>query len=184
MNFSVEWFDYANFYKGIIERFKAGAAFVEVGCWEGRSSTYLLREIIANQYPIKVDFVDTWLGDVNVPYQQDLIREQGRDYIYNRFCKNVNEVDPFGLALGNIFRRDSVEGSEWYENKSLDFVFIDADHSYAAVKADIEAWLPKIKSGGVLAGHDYDFPDVRKAVNEAFGDLPEIEGHVWSYDVK
>jgi len=54
---------------------------------------------------------------------------------------------------------------------SLDFVFIDADHSYEGCKADLEAWAPKVKPGGLLAGHDYNNPQypefgVAKAVDE------------------
>lgn len=57
-------------------------------------------------------------------------------------------------------------------NNSLDLVFIDADHSYESVKKDIECWLPKVKSGGFITGHDYcnsAHRDVEKAVDEFFG---------------
>jgi hypothetical protein len=53
----------------------------------------------------------------------------------------------------------------------LDFVFIDADHSYPAVKADIAAWKPKVKVGGWLCGHDYDLRAVKRAVDG----LPNVE---------
>ena len=54
---------------------------------------------------------------------------------------------------------------------SLDFVFIDAEHTYDAVKQDIAAWEPKIKPGGWVMGHDYcdKFPGVRQAVQERYG---------------
>ena len=57
-----------------------------------------------------------------------------------------------------------------YPDQSLDFVFLDADHDYESVKADIAAWLPKVKPGGILAGHDYmcGWPGVDRAVAEAF----------------
>jgi predicted O-methyltransferase YrrM len=60
------------------------------------------------------------------------------------------------------------EASKLFEDGSLDGVFIDADHSYEAVKQDIQNWLPKIRVGGILAGHDYNstFQEVMKAVNE------------------
>jgi hypothetical protein len=45
---------------------------------------------------------------------------------------------------------------------------IDGDHSYEAVKADIQAWLPKMKRGGVISGDDYMWPGVKKAAEEAF----------------
>lgn len=50
--------------------------------------------------------------------------------------------------------------------ESLDFVYIDGDHSYEAVKKDLEAWYPKVKSGGMFCGHDYNYPDVERAVQE------------------
>ena len=54
---------------------------------------------------------------------------------------------------------------------SLDFVFIDADHSYASVVTDIALWLPKVKVGGWIGGHDYNpkWPGVVRAVDELFG---------------
>ena len=42
-----------------------------------------------------------------------------------------------------------------FEDGTFDFIYIDADHSYEAVKKDLENWFPKLKSGGVFAGHDY-----------------------------
>ena len=54
----------------------------------------------------------------------------------------------------------------------LDFVFLDAAHDYQSVLADLQAWWPRIKKGGVLAGHDYDgamFPGVKRAVEAFFG---------------
>jgi predicted O-methyltransferase YrrM len=59
-----------------------------------------------------------------------------------------------------------------FEDESLDVVFIDLTHTYESVKQDIELWLPKVKKGGILAGHDYenDWPEVVKAVDEVFPD--------------
>lgn len=48
----------------------------------------------------------------------------------------------------------------------LDMAYIDGCHRYAAVKEDNEIWVKKVKPGGLLAGHDYNFPEVRKAVDE------------------
>ena len=54
-----------------------------------------------------------------------------------------------------IIQKESVEAAKEVEDESLDFVYIDAAHDYENVKADIEAWWPKVRKGGILAGHDY-----------------------------
>lgn len=67
--------------------------------------------------------------------------------------------------------KDSPDAARQFEDNSMDFVFLDADHSYHAVKTDIAAWWPKVKMGGWLCGHDYHKPrwGVGKAVNELTG---------------
>jgi len=54
-----------------------------------------------------------------------------------------------------IIRKFSLEAVNDFEDESLDFVYIDSNHSYENVKADIEAWRKKVKKGGIVAGHDY-----------------------------
>lgn len=54
-----------------------------------------------------------------------------------------------------IVRKFSVDAADGFEDGSLDFAYIDANHAYEHVVADIAAWLPKVRSGGIIAGHDY-----------------------------
>lgn len=49
----------------------------------------------------------------------------------------------------------------------LDFVFIDADHSYEGVKRDLTEWTPKVRAGGLISGHDISWPGVKRAVDES-----------------
>lgn len=68
-----------------------------------------------------------------------------------------------------IQKGESVTIAKQFDNHSVDFVFIDADHSYEGCKADIQAWMPKVKRGGWLMGHDYpQRKGVREAVDEIF----------------
>lgn len=70
-----------------------------------------------------------------------------------------------------LIKDDSNDATMFITNGCLDFVFIDGNHAYAYVKKDIEAWSPKVKSGGLIIGHDYvNKPGygVIEAVNEAF----------------
>lgn len=64
-------------------------------------------------------------------------------------------TEEFGARAVRL-RRASPGAAEEFENGSMDFVFIDADHSYEGCSNDISAWLPKVKPGGWLCGHDYD----------------------------
>lgn len=88
-----------------------------------------------------------------------------------------------GDLLGSKVHRfvcDSVEcAGQW--KKSIDMLYVDADHDYAPTKANIEAWLPHVREGGIVAGHDYDeqFPGTVKAVNEMFPEGVNVEGQVW-----
>jgi hypothetical protein len=66
---------------------------------------------------------------------------------------------------------DSAKSAYLFADNSLEFVFVDADHRYDAVKRDLNAWMPKIKIGGILAGDDYNstYPGVTKGVFDIFG---------------
>jgi len=68
-----------------------------------------------------------------------------------------------------ILQTPSIEAAKVAFNNSFDFVYLDACHSYEAVRDDIKAWLPIVKVGGVLGGHDYSeeiYPGLFKAVSE------------------
>jgi predicted O-methyltransferase YrrM len=69
------------------------------------------------------------------------------------------------------------EAASLFQDGSLDGVFIDADHTYEAVKMDIQNWMPKVRKGGILAGHDYveTWPGVIEAVNESLRDFAITE---------
>jgi hypothetical protein len=101
--------------------------------------------------------------------------------LYALFLKNI---EPVRHQL-NPIKSISWAGAALYEDNSLDFVFIDAAHDYDSVRKDISAWFPKIKNEGVIAGHDYDCPDVRKAVTEFFQgyQIHESEG-CWIVEVR
>jgi hypothetical protein len=71
-----------------------------------------------------------------------------------------------------VLKMDSMAGAKAAfktEGRTFDLVFLDADHSYEGVRGDIWAWRQVVKPGGILAGHDLNWPGVRQAVDEAFG---------------
>ena len=65
-----------------------------------------------------------------------------------------------------MLEMDSVSASEHIADGSLDYIFIDGDHSYSAVSRDLKAYWPKMKQGGIFAGHDWNLPEVNQAVTD------------------
>ena len=127
-----------------------GAKIVEVGSYTGESA------VLFKQFTIgaHVTCVDRWDNPL-VEHYFDL------------------RSGPWGLEK---VKADSVDAAQWFDDRSLDLVYIDASHDFVSVCDDIEAWLPKVKIGGVLAGHDYNekiWPGVVKAVGFTLG-KPEI----------
>jgi glycosyltransferase involved in cell wall biosynthesis/predicted O-methyltransferase YrrM len=100
----------------------------------------------------------------NAPHalsQQDMDRVH--DIALDRLAK-------FGRRF-ELLRKPSLQAVSKFENGSLDFVYLDGDQGFDAVGADLGAWFDKIREGGIIAGHDYDnpeLPDVQQAVDGFF----------------
>lgn len=141
------------------------AKFVEVGAWQGCSTAYMGVEILNSKKNIKFDVFDIW-----GKYSIDGLNTKNPssfpdDFVERLFYKNIAPV----LSVVNAKKLDSISASKLYKDNSLDFVFIDADHTFEAVIEDIRHWLPKVKHGGHLAGHDYfNDPGVQRAVRTYF----------------
>jgi len=168
--FGEKWFNYQDIYKRIVESVPEGGHIVEVGAWKGASTSYLAVE--AQHKKLRIDVVDTWSGSDEHKDMSD-IKENS---LFGTFIDNLRPV----INLINPIRTDSVSASKMYADQSLDAVFIDADHRYESVKADILAWMPKVKNGGILAGHDYILAHsgVIRAVDELV-EAPEIIRDCW-----
>lgn len=177
--FGENWFSYPNLYSFVVDNFSNGAKFVEVGSWKGKSSSYMCVEIANSKKDIKFYCVDTWKGSEEHKENTELAE------LYKIFTDNMSSLKDYYIPL----KMSSLQAAEKFEDKSLDFVFIDAAHDYENVKSDILAWLPKVKEGGILAGHDYYENDsygfgVKKAVNELFNlSKLQFSENCWIYNV-
>jgi len=142
------FFTFQDIYKNIINEIDNNSHIVEVGTLKGRSAAFMAVEIINSKKNIKFDCVDIF-----------------PDEIYNEFINNIgpvkNYINPIKLC--------SIEAAKLYRDNSLDFVFLDASHDYESVKEDIFAWYPKLKLGGKIGGHDYNWDTVKCAVHDFLG---------------
>lgn len=66
--------------------------------------------------------------------------------------ETMRRLAPFNATL---IRKFSVDGAKDIEDGSLDFIYVDANHQFSAVADDLFAWTPKVRSGGIISGHDY-----------------------------
>lgn len=147
------------------------STFVEVGSWLGRSAAYMGVEIKNSGKPIELHCVDPWIDggpDLrNTEFYRDL-----KGHPYELFCQNTAPV----ASVIKSYQMTSVEAAPLFLGDSVDFLMLDGDHCYDAVKADLAAWLPKMRPGSVISGDDYGWPGVERAVREEFGNLVKI---VW-----
>ena len=167
------WFTHDRVYDYLIEKTPIGGSILELGAWLGKSSSYLADKAGDRN----VIIVDSWKGSPNELGTTHILATQTD--IYEIFKENM------GDRKYQSIRGLSKDVSEQFEDESLDVVFIDATHTYPAVKQDIQLWLPKVKTGGILAGHDYEpnFPGVVRAVDELLPNK-EIKSHCWIYHKK
>ena len=157
------WFDFQSVYSEMVKNGKDGDHFVEIGSWLGRSATFMATEIKQSGKNIKFDVIDTWEGS-NEFYHNEFKKK------YNVFEEFLKNTEPLKEYI-NPRKECSYIAPKYYDDESLDFVFIDADHSYDIVIKDISNWYPKVKIGGVIAGHDYyNSNQVINAVKDTIGD--------------
>jgi len=166
------WFSWEALYKRMVDNAPdSGAVFVEVGVFLGKSAVFMAQQIKESRKPIYFWCVDPWNRDVSGMS----VQESGGSF-FQQFRDNINkcgvgeQVRPLALTSTMAARLVGM----------VDFVFIDAEHDYDCVRWDIADWLPKIRSGGTIAGHDYTLnPDTKRAVNDVFGPKVEVEGECW-----
>lgn len=90
--------------------------------------------------------IDAWTA---YPGYREHVTQAKLDAFY---AETVARLTPYGAT---ILRGFSALAADAYEPASLDFVYIDANHTLQQVVADLAAWVPKVRPGGIIAGHDY-----------------------------
>jgi len=171
------WFDYQDVYDQAVDEAANFETFVEIGVGFGRSIAYLAEA--ANYRVTKrpriygVDpCIDDWDSDRPTwgANHAKWARELGGPY--TSLVRTMWKHTPLALESVNILRCRSVQAARMFDPKTVWFAFIDGSHHYEDVAADLAAWEPLIKPGGILAGHDHTdgFPGVLRAVAERWQD--------------
>lgn len=146
----------------------------EIGVCLGVTTELILKNVNINtlfavdSYPTYID----WNGLPITTERQERIKAHARSRLEN--LTNVQFV-----------YKDSTEFADSIKDECLDFIFIDADHSYEGALRDFKQFWPKVKNGGIFAGHDLNLPGVNKAIHEFFGEkitsvIPLVD-NAWLY---
>jgi hypothetical protein len=105
-----------------------------------------------------------------------------RDHVSQSKLDGFYEETKRRLAPYNctIIRKFSMDALKGFENDSLDFVFVDGNHSFVYCAEDVHWWLQKVRPGGIISGHDYK--NYRKP--NLMHVIPVINGYTESYDIR
>ena len=158
-----------------LQYIKPNSVCAEVGVWKGGLSSWILK-----QQPAKLHLIDPWKT-------QDVI-----DRCYSINQKKLNKIyekvsNKFG-KLSNVEIHRDFSTDVNFPKEYFDWVYIDADHSYDAVKKDLEFYYPLIKKGGYLCGDDYGLwsrkPGVGFGSDGGGGPKPAVDEFVKSHNLK
>jgi predicted O-methyltransferase YrrM len=152
------YFDFGDYYDQVAASLPDGATAVEVGNLYGKSLAYLADALKCRGRRFTLYGVDHGIDSVT----------GSNEVICGELLGNLRAL---GLEREvRLLVMSSQQAAQLFADGSLDFVFIDAAHGFDDVRADLACWWPKIRPGGLLAGHDYnaDWPGVVRAVDEFF----------------
>jgi len=165
------WFNFPDLYADMVNRHKDlnDVVFVEVGTWMGQSACYMGSTIKESNANITFYAVDSFKGSVK---NTTSVTDDSANAVTHRF-----NSDFFGVFMSNVescgltniitpIRKKSLDAAKEFESQSIDFIFIDAEHTYEAVSNDLDAWYDKVKDGGIICGHDFDYIPVKQAVQD------------------
>ena len=148
---------------------------VEIGVFTGRTSKRLRKGFPEAQLIL----IDPWQyipglkGYIYTQINTQPLWDGVYKKLCNRFAKSANTV---------VLRCSSLRAAKIVQD-NIDIVFIDGAHDYQNVKADIKAWLPKLRRPGLICGHDYrgkgGFKGVRLAVNDCFDRIFRGPRNTW-----
>lgn len=146
-------------------------AGAELGLWDGRTFLYLLKECP----DLTLIGVDAWV-EQGIYKGTDV---DGNIWNHSKHERKVREgAEEFG-DRAEIVKASTTDAAPHIADKSLDFVFIDADHSAGGVYNDILGWRSKLKETGRLMGHDINWESVKTALRRAAVEYEILPDNVW-----
>jgi hypothetical protein len=173
------WFSYKELYDDVVEKAPFESTFVEVGAWFGKSTNYLAQKIKESKKNIHFTTIDTWKGTDDESLHQNIVNAFSGD-IYYDFIDNTALSNNYGSF--ETIKDTSENAAKQFPLNSIDYIMIDAGHSYDSVIGDLKNWYHKVKPGAYISGDDYGtniFRGVTQAVDEFF--YGRVSKYNWSW---
>lgn len=151
------WFHHGSKILELVEQYRPKVC-VELGTWQGASAIPIALSV--RRWGGTLTCIDTWAGELN----EDGGSEAGKSPVMLLSCARRMVEMGIGENVRLIPAMTNRAAEFWTE--PIDFLYIDADHSYEGVTADLEAWFPHVKPGGLILGDDYGnrfYPGVARA---------------------
>lgn len=130
----------------ILSILKENSIGVEVGCYLGEYAEILKRKCQKLYLVDPYIYMDDYVDIVNA---NNYVRNDDYNFICQRFAPEIQS------GSITIIKKKSLDAVQEFQDNTLDFVYLDANHRYNHVTNDLNSWWPKVKSGGLLCGHDY-----------------------------
>jgi len=140
---------------------------VELGVSQGNTTCYLASKLSNLK---KLYAIDPWCQYKDGVGKLGGFTERIAQENYEITIKNINKLSDIDKSKIEIVKRTSLESFTFFPERSIDFIYIDADHSYHSVLLDLESWYPKIKKNGLIFGHDINVTSVRMAIIDFLSD--------------
>jgi predicted O-methyltransferase YrrM len=157
------WFSYEHIYKDMVEQADDSSLFVEIGSFKGKSTAYMCVEIANSGKDIEFHCIDPMTTTKNYEESIKSHPDLWSDYSVDDFNKRLESVkDYYKLHV-----MSSSEAVDLYEDRSIDFLLIDGDHSYEGVYDDVRNFLPKMRPGGLIVGDDGYVSEILQAAKDA-----------------
>ncbi len=167
------FFDFEDIYRKVVAEAKDGDHIVEIGVMFGKSTAFMAQEIITSKKHIVFDAIDTWGWCLKDAFTAAPSSSAAAHII--KKCSDIREaveklLQGSGVAQNvNLISGSGQQRASDYQDGSLSFVFIDTTHLFLDTVELLIAYLPKIRAGGMIAGHDYDLAGVHDAVAAILG---------------
>jgi len=139
----------------------------EIGVERGVYSKTICQRMLG----VKLFLVDPWKAYRG--YREHVSQEK-LDGFYEETKERLRDYDV------ELVRKFSVDAAKDFENESLDFAYLDGNHEYSHVVNDLTAWVPKVKIGGIVSGHDFIS---RKNPEYLMGVIPAVRGYQEAYRI-